>query len=118
MSKFVLASLGILMILILAGCTTGPPKFVNDASPVMYFESPKCHFCLQQKPILLELADEGFRVKDMDVLANPSYWQQYNITGTPTFVAGNGDRLVGLQAKDKLKDWLQEHGAKIAQAGN
>ncbi|MDO8427873.1 MAG: thioredoxin family protein [Candidatus Diapherotrites archaeon] len=118
MSKLFLASIGILLLVILAGCTAEVPKFVDSASPVMYFQSPKCHFCIQQKPILLELADEGFRLKDMDVLANPGYWQAYNISGTPTFLADNGDRLVGLQSKDKLRDWLETHGAKIAVSGN
>ena len=35
--------------------------------------------------------------------------KQYNVTGTPTFIADNGDRLVGFQTKDQLKAFLDQH---------
>ncbi|MBI5036257.1 thioredoxin family protein [Candidatus Micrarchaeota archaeon] len=84
-------------------------------SPVLYFYSDGCHFCQLQKPILDELATEGFKVKKMDVAAHPDYWQQYFVQGTPTFIAnnGNGERLVGMQQKDVLAAWLERNGAKI-----
>jgi thiol-disulfide isomerase/thioredoxin len=88
--------------------------FAEEAS-VMYFYSDTCHFCLQQKPILDELAQEGYRVKPMDVLANPGLWRQYNVAGTPTFVAETGDRLVGLQTKEDLRTFLDAHGGKTVQ---
>ncbi|HLC38119.1 MAG TPA: thioredoxin family protein [Candidatus Norongarragalinales archaeon] len=96
--------------------TTTPSQtqnYADDASPVMYFYSESCKFCQQQKPILRELAEEGYRVKMMNVDGNPEYWAQYEISGTPTFLAGNGDRQVGLTQKDALRAWLQAHGAKI-----
>lgn len=82
---------------------------------VMYFYSDACNYCVLQKPILDELAQEGYRVKPMDVEANRSLWQQYNVRGTPTFVAENGDRVVGLQEKDDLRRFLDEHGGKTVQ---
>lgn len=90
--------------------------FAEEAS-VMYFYSDACHFCLQQKPILDELAAEGYRVKPMDVLNNPGLGRRYNVSGTPTFVAENGDRLVGLQKKDELRAFLDAHGGKSVPSG-
>lgn len=88
--------------------------FAEEAS-VMYFYSDDCYYCQLQKPILNELADEGYRVKPMDVKANPRLWREHNIRGTPTFVAENGDRVVGLQEKDDLRRFLDEHGGKTVQ---
>ncbi len=111
---------GILAIVVVAAVGMalfkGPPTFSSNDSPVMYFYRDDCHFCQQQKPILEELAKDGFRVKLMDVARNPTYWQQYGITGTPTFVnsKNQADRLEGLQPKDALKAWLEKSGAKIA----
>ncbi len=94
----------------------GPPAYASDASSVMYFYRDDCSFCIKQKPILEELSAEGYRVKLMDVGRNPTYWQQYGITGTPTFVntKDQADRLEGLQPKDTLRVWLEKTGAKIA----
>lgn len=88
--------------------------YFDSASPVMYFYSESCHWCQEQKPILQELADEGYRVNPMNVGAHPEYWSQYNIAGTPTFLAGNGDRLPGFTQKDELKQFFDDHNAKIA----
>lgn len=85
-----------------------------DEAKVMYFYSDDCVFCREQKPILDELAEEGYRVKPMDMKADPSFWRQFNIRGTPTFVAENGDRLVGLQKKEDLREFLDVHGGKTA----
>ncbi|HIH19894.1 TPA: thioredoxin family protein [Candidatus Micrarchaeota archaeon] len=88
-------------------------NYVDSSSPVMYFFSPQCKFCKLQEPILNELASEGYKVKEMDVLAHPEYWAQYNITGTPTFLAANGDRQAGLTQKTELRTWLESHNARI-----
>ena len=102
---------------ILASGSAGGQKAYFDAnSPVRYFYSDQCHFCQQQAPILAQLAQEGYRVKPMDVLAHPDYWNTYNITGTPTFIASNGERQVGLTQIDELRAWLQSHNARIASA--
>lgn len=95
--------------------TTGvkAASYFDDTSPVMYFYSDQCHYCQQQKPILEKLAGEGFRVKQMDVLAHPEYWAQYGITGTPTFVAANGDKQVGFTEERALREWLAAHNAKL-----
>ena len=88
--------------------------FADDNSPVMYFYSDSCIHCKEQKPVLQELAKEGYRVKLMDVLSHPEYWDQYQISGTPTFLAANGDKQVGFTQKEALGVWLESHGARIA----
>jgi len=93
----------------------GVKSYIDENSPVMYFYSDKCTHCQAQAPILEELSKEGYRLKLMDVLAHPEYWAQYSVSGTPTFLAANGDRQVGFTEKTELRAWLEAHGARIAQ---
>ena len=79
---------------------------------VMYFYSEACHYCQQQKPIVERLENESYNITWMDVGIHPEYWQSYGIQGTPTFLASNGDKKVGLTQYDELKAWLDQHGAK------
>lgn len=87
----------------------GAASYFAEDSKVMYFYSDYCHWCQQEKEVLAELGNEGYKVKPMNVGESPDLWKQYNIEGTPTFVAANGDRLVGFQKKDALKTWLDQH---------
>ncbi|MBI4361456.1 thioredoxin family protein [Candidatus Micrarchaeota archaeon] len=112
--------LGVIAVIVVAGIALsvagGASKFASDQSPVWYFYRDDCHFCQQQKPILEDLALEGYRVKLVDLNAQPALWQQYGITGTPTFVAdnGQGERLEGLTQKAELKAYFDRNGAKVA----
>lgn len=90
------------------------PTYFSDASKVRYFYRDECIYCQQESKVLTELAPEGFRVKKMDVGVNPALMNQYNITGTPTFIAEDGARKVGLTQKEELKTWLLLHGGKVA----
>ncbi len=117
--KVLLLAVGLLALVAVAGVFVfgkSAPAFASDASPVMYFYSDTCSFCLKQKPILEELAKDGYRVKLMDVRANPTYWQTYQVTGTPTFLSKGGERLSGLQDKETLRAFLDRSGAKIPAA--
>jgi len=109
-----LVALGAAVLLLSSGGSDSK-AYTDDNSPVMYFYSAQCTHCRAQTPILEELAKEGYRVKLMDVLAHPEYWTQYGVTGTPTFLAANDDRQVGLTQKEELRAWLEAHGARIAQ---
>ncbi|MFQ5405942.1 MAG: thioredoxin family protein [Candidatus Micrarchaeia archaeon] len=101
------------VLILLAGGSSGK-VYEDDSSPVMYFYSPTCSHCIAMTPILEKLGSSGgFRVKPMNVKANPSYWTQYSVEGTPTWVAANGDRIVGEQTEVFLRVWLESHGAKI-----
>ena len=107
-----LVALGAAVLLLSSGGSDSK-AYTDDNSPVMYFYSPQCKFCKEQEPILQELGKEGYRVKLMDVLAHPEYWAQFNVTGTPTFLAANGDKQVGLTQKAELRAWLEAHNARI-----
>lgn len=90
------------------------PIYSNPNSPVMYFYQDDCPHCIAMHPIMLDLGAQGYRVKLMDAQTNPAYWSEYNIAGTPTWVAANGDRLIGEQPEVTLQAWFDAHGAKIA----
>lgn len=113
MKTFALGFTFLLASITLAGCLGGSEPYFDNASPVRYYFSEQCVHCVRMKPILRELAQEGFRVKPMDVGANPSLWQDIPNAGTPTWLADNGDRLTGEKSKETLKKWLESHGAKI-----
>lgn len=85
------------------------PSYFSETASVMYFWSATCHWCQKEKEVLEKLGAEGYKVKSMDVGKNKNLWKEYNIEGTPTFVAANGDRLVGYQEYDELKKFLDEH---------
>ena len=92
-----------------AGTTTSQPFFAEDAK-VMFFYSDLCHWCIkEEQEVLPVLAKDGYKVKPMNVGTQPDLWKQYNISGTPTFIAQNGDRLVGFKRIDDLKPWLDQH---------
>jgi len=92
-----------------AGEETSSKNYFSDDTKVMYFYSDFCHWCQQEEAqVLPGLGDKGYKLKPMNVGNNPSLGQQYNISGTPTFVAGN-DRLVGYQTADVLQKFLDQH---------
>lgn len=85
-------------------------SYFDDNATVMYFYSPDCSHCIDEIPILTELAQEGFRVKPMNIKDNPGAADQYKIKGTPEFISlKDGARLEGFQQKEPLKKWLGEH---------
>lgn len=93
----------------IAGQSTETPAYFAEDAQVMYFYSDYCSLCIKEKEILQKLGTEGYKVKPMNVGVNVQYWTDYKISGTPTFVAKNGDRLEGYQVYDKLKTWLDSH---------
>jgi len=82
--------------------------FDNNAS-VMEFYQPNCGWCQKESPILENLAKQGYKVKPMNAAADQTLWQKYNVSGTPTFIAANGDKLEGYQTEDQLKKFLDAH---------
>lgn len=93
----------------IAGQSMETPAYFAEDAQVMYFYSDYCSWCIKQKEVLQRLGNEGYKVKPMDVGKNTNYWTDYKISGTPTFIAKNGDQLVGFQDYDKLKAWLDQH---------
>ena len=93
-----------------AGEQIAEAEFFSDEASVMYFYSDFCHWCQKEKDeVLAELGQEGYQVKPMNVGEKPELGKEFNITGTPTFVAANGDRLVGFQEVESLKTFLDQH---------
>lgn len=89
---------------------TATESYFSDDAKVMYFYSDFCHWCQKEKDeVLPELGKQGYKVKPMNVGSDPSLGQKYNITGTPTFIAANGDPLVGFKTVDELKAFLDAH---------
>jgi len=84
-------------------------SYFDENAKVMYFYSDSCSWCIKEKAVLEELAKEGYRVKPMNVGKNQGYWAQYDIQGTPTFVAPDGQKMVGYKEKDELKVFLDKY---------
>ena len=93
-----------------AGENIAEAEFFSDEASVMYFYSDFCHWCQKEKDeVLTELGKEGYKVKPMNVGEKPDLGREFNVTGTPTFVAANGDQLVGFQEAGPLKSFLDQH---------
>jgi len=84
-------------------------KYFDENAKVMYFYSEYCHWCKEEKKVLAELAEQGYRVKPMDVQKYPEYWQKYSISGTPAFLAPDGTKKVGYQYKEILQKFLDQY---------
>ena len=93
----------------IAGSATQSVSYFAEDAKVMYFYSDLCHWCQKEKEVLEELGKDGYKVKPMNVGEDAQLWKKYNISGTPTFIAQNNERLVGYQDKEPLKKWLDEH---------
>jgi|GEM_PF-564975 len=83
--------------------------FSDENASVMFFYSDLCGWCNKEKLVLADLAKDGYRVKPMDVKAHVDYWQTFQISGTPTFIAKNGQKHTGYMEKADLKKFLDEN---------
>ena len=68
-----------------------------------YFSATWCGPCQRFKPIIQELASEGYHVATLDIDVHKDLAEQYNVRSVPTVVIEeNGvevDRVVGMQTK-------------------
>jgi len=94
-----------------AGSTTASPSYFSENATVLYFYTDTCHWCIKEKDVLAELGKEGYQVKPMNLGEKPELASQYKVTGTPTFIAknGEGERQAGFLDKDPLKAWLDKN---------
>ena len=88
--------------------TPNEPYFDANAQ-VMEFYQPLCGWCQKESPILTDLAKQGYRVKPINLKDDKASGIKYGVDSTPTFVATNGDKLVGYQTEDQLKTFLDAH---------
>ena len=85
------------------------PESVNEPEPVAgaqmyYFFDPECPTCKAQEPIVLELIAEGIPIVLMNIIDNPRYIGEYNITYVPTFIL-NGISVSAYYTKEELLDF-------------
>jgi len=70
---------------------------------IKYFSAKWCGPCRTFKPIMNEIANEGYSVQFIDIDQNETLASQYNVKSVPTTVIEeNGvevDRFVGAQLK-------------------
>ncbi|MFH1779911.1 MAG: thioredoxin family protein [Candidatus Micrarchaeota archaeon] len=112
-NALILGAVSIVLIIIAGLYFSQNTGYADETSKILFFYSDNCDHCFNQKIVLSELANEGFRIKPMNVDEHPEYFQQYNFTGTPIFIAQDGARKIGFTEKNELKTWLLLHGGKI-----
>ena len=81
---------------------------------VKYFTATWCGPCQRFKPIMQEVANEGYSVQFIDIDSQKDTAEQYNVRSVPTVVIEeNGsevDRLIGATSKqivlERLLKWI------------
>lgn len=84
-------------------------SYFDDNATIMFFYSDLCGWCQKEEAVLSDLAKDGYKVKPMNVKDHPDYWNTYQISGTPTLIAKNGQKKTGYMEKDALKTWLDQN---------
>jgi thioredoxin 1 len=75
-----------------------------------YFSATWCGPCKQFKPIMEELASEGYNIEFIDGDENPREAMKYNIRSVPTTIILEGEafsyhesaRIVGVRTKEEM----------------
>lgn len=75
-----------------------------------YFTAQWCSHCVAFKPIMQEIANEGYSVSIIDVDLNRTEAQKYGIRSMPTvIILENGkevNRFIGVQQKSTITEAL------------
>ncbi len=75
-----------------------------------YFSATWCGPCKTFKPIMQELASEGYLVQILDIDQNKALAQQYNVRSVPTtIIEENGavvDTIIGVSNKTRIMEAL------------
>ena len=77
---------------------------------IKYFSATWCGPCQTFKPVMNEIASEGYSVQFIDIDQSSAIAEQYNVRSVPTVVIEeNGsevDRFVGVIPKQQVLDRL------------
>ena len=75
-----------------------------------YFSATWCGPCKVFKPIMEELASEGYNIEFIDGDENPKEAMKYNIRSVPTTVievdGEEVDRIIGIKSKQEMIEVL------------
>ena len=83
--------------------------YFDNSAKVMYFYQDGCPWCAREATVLEGLAKEGYKVKPMHLNSNQSWWTEYSIKVTPTFIGPDGERMTGYHESDLVKDFLGKY---------
>ena len=77
---------------------------------IKYFSATWCGPCKSFKPVMNEIASEGYSVQFIDIDQSPNTATQYNVMSVPTvIIEENGvevDRFVGSMPKQMILEKL------------
>lgn len=78
---------------------------------LLFFSSQACMPCQQVKPVVAQLAGQGYPIVSVDINQRADLADQYRIQQIPCFVltvrGQEVSRLVGLQSATALQTWMQ-----------
>ncbi len=78
---------------------------------LLFFSSQACMPCQQVKPVVAQLAGQGYPIVSVDINQRADLADQYQIQQIPCFVltvrGQEVSRLVGLQSATALQTWMQ-----------
>lgn len=87
-----------------------PEILWNHRGEVLFFNASWCGPCQQMKPIVTQLRQQGYRLRDVDVDHNQTLAEKYGIRAVPTFVFVEGgsevNRFSGGTSAGHLRDLL------------
>lgn len=83
----------------------------SDKPVLIDFWATWCGPCMRQGPVIEALAEEGYAVGKVDVDAEPTLAQQFQVMSIPTLIlfkdGKEAERIVGLSSKETLKNLLE-----------
>ena len=96
-------------VLVAAGLIAVPLTCLAE-TVLLDFSSPSCGPCQQMRPVVQRLANDGFRVQEIDISRDPQTAAQFGVTRVPTFIVlvdnRPTERLVGPTSYQELREVL------------
>ena len=96
-------------VLVAVGLVAAPLTCLAE-TVLLDFSSPSCGPCQQMRPVVQRLANDGFRVQEIDISRDPQTAARFGVTRVPTFIVlvdnRPVERLVGLTSYQELREVL------------